>query len=165
MGKWIFISPLFVGMKAEPSQFRIELPPSMKINPSEPVNLDAYAEYKYYLAGDTDKELMIIANKMHDLATQGHSIKVRPHPRYSDLNKVRIFFSETEIENPKLIGIIDPISNSEYVVGSYSTVLSQAYFSGIKIVVDDLACKEQFDKLASLHYILANSNNLRLSQV
>lgn len=156
---------LFETLKAEPTQFRIAIPPSMSINTQLHINKSVYADYKYYLANNTEKEISEISKKMREIQKKGHSIKVRLHPRYSNIDVIKNYFTESEIEFPKDVNIVESISNLEYAIGSYSTVLVQAYLAGKKVIMDDITLKHQYEKLSSLNYILSQKNNQKLSEI
>ena len=95
---------------------------------------------------------------------KGKSVKYRIHPRYTDLNVLRKYVSESEIEIPSEVNILDSISNLEYAVGSFTTVLVQAYLSGKKVLLNDVTFKKRFDQLKDYGYILAKDDVERLSQ-
>ena len=160
-----YYADLFRSLKAEPTQFRVALPSSMKIDTASYKNQECYADYKYYLALYTEEQIKGIVRSMEFAQREGKTVKYRPHPRYSDMELLRKYVKEGEIEMPKEVGIMDSISNLEYAVGSYTTVLSQAYFSGKKVVLDDLTFIEQYEKLKTMKYILAYKDSYRLSQM
>lgn len=154
---------LFKSLKAEPSQFHVALPSSIKIDVNRYLNPSVYADYKYYLAVFSEDQIKSIVNSMKFLKKNGKSIKYRPHPSYSDLNLLRKYVDESEIEYPQKVSIFESVSNLDYAIGSYSTVLSQAYYSGKVVVLDDVTYKERYEKLKSLCYILSHEETLKLS--
>ena len=154
---------LLCSLKAEPTQFRIALPPSIKIDVMAHQDKAAYADYKYYLAIYSEDELKSIVASMAFAKREGKTVKYRPHPRYSDLSLLKKYVSEEEIEMPKQIGILASVSNLEYAVGSYTTVLTQAFFSGKKVLLDDVTFKTQYESLKDRRYILAEKNPQKLS--
>lgn len=146
---------LFKSLKADPTQFRIALPPSLNIKTELHQNSSLYADYKYYLGVCTEEELRSIVESMKPLKKNGKTIKFRPHPRYSDLTILRKYVSENEIEDTQTVGIVDSISNLTFAVGSYSTVLLQAWYSGKKVILDDVTFKFNYDRLFERGYILS----------
>lgn len=154
---------LMKSLKAEPTQFIIALPSSMKIDVERYLNPSVYADYKYYLAIFSEDQIKSIVDSMRCLKQNGKSIKLRPHPAYSDLNLLRKYVDESEIEYPQKVSIFESISNLDYAVGSYSTVLIQAYYSGKGVVLDDVTDKERYEKLKSLCYLLSHEETLKLS--
>lgn len=156
---------LFCKLKAEPSQFRIAIPESISIDTTKYVCEDYYADYKYYLATITEGEIKSIVDSMAFAGRKGESVKYRPHPRYTDMVLLKKYVKEEDIEYPKKVGILESISNLKYAVGSYTTVLNQAFFSGQKVILDDVTYGNQHNKLKSMMYILANKNLCTLSML
>ena len=156
---------LFRELKAEPTQFIVALPESLHINITKHINKDAYADYKYYLAVASESEIKGVVDSMQFAKRNGKKVKFRPHPRYTDINLLRKYVNEEEIEDYKKVGILESISNLEYAVGSYTTVLSQAYFSGKKVILDDVSFKSEYDKLKGMKYILSSKNCPILSEM
>lgn len=159
-----YYANLFRSLKAEPTQFRVALPPSLHINTDAQSNLNAYADYKYYLALYSEEQIAGIVRSMAFAKQEGKTVKYRPHPRYSDLDLLRKYVTEDEIENPAQVGILESVSNLEYAVGSYTTVLSQAYFSGKKVVLDNITYRQQYEDLKKMKYILSEKQCEVLSQ-
>lgn len=151
-------------LNAEPTQFIVAVPSSLKINTAAHLNSACYADYKYYLAADNEVEIQSIVESMAFAKHEGKSVKYRIHPRYTDLSVLKKYVSDADIEYPSEVNIIDSISNLEYAVGSFTTVLLQAYLSGKRVILNDVTFKDRFIKLKEYGYILANSNAERLSQ-
>lgn len=154
---------LLTSLKAEPTQFRIAVPPSLKIDSEEYKNDSVYADYKYYLAGYTEEVVRNIVQSMAFAKQEGKTVKYRPHPRYSDISLLRKYVTDNEIEMPCAVNIQESISNMDCAVGSYTTVMVQAYFSGKKVMMDDVTEKQQYDKLSELQYILSGDGFDKLS--
>lgn len=149
---------LFRFLKAEPNQFIVALPESMHIKCENYKDESCYADYKYYLADNSEIELRSVVKSLSFVKSSGKSMKFRPHPRYTDMNLLRQMIAEEDIEDNNTVSILSSISNCEYAIGSYTTVLSQAYFSGKKVIMDDVTYKDQYDKLKSMGYILAGKD-------
>lgn len=160
-----YYAELFRSLKAEPSQFIVALPESLHIDIKQHINDDVYANYKYYLAVTTEIEMKEIVDSMQFAKRNGKSVKYRPHPRYTDMNQLKKYVNEDEIEDYKKVGILESISNLEYAVGSYTTVLSQAFFSGKKVLLDDVTFKSEYDKLKGMKYILSSKDTIKLSEL
>lgn len=154
---------LFISMRAEKGQFRVSVPPSMKIDSEAHQNPAVYADYKYYLAKFTADEIARIVAAMNHFKEQGATVKYRVHPRYLNLDIITRFVPESDIEDPRKVSIQESVANCHYAVGSYSTVLAQAYVSGKSVILDNVNYKEQFDKLAEYNYWLASEDCARLS--
>ena len=140
-------------MNADPSQFIIELPESMKFDLKNHYFENLYSDFKYYLAIYNEEEIKAIVNAMAFIIRRGFSVKYRPHPNYSDVNLLKKYVSDDEIEFPK-VSILDSISSTKHVVGVYSTVLTQAFFNGQNVIIDDVAFRSQYNALKDLQYIL-----------
>ena len=153
---------LFIEMCAEPNQFYIELPLSMKFDKRDYQDSEQFADYKYYLANYSEEEIASIVKEMEFARKNEKRVKFRPHPHYSDLDLLRKYVPEEEIEFPN-VDILVSLSNCGYVVGLYSTVLVQAYFNNIKVILDDVTYKEKCNKLSEIKYILADKVSERLS--
>lgn len=154
---------LFKSLKAEGTQFRIAVPESMIINCECYKNVNYYSDYKYYLAECSESEIRSIVDSMKFAEMRGESVKYRPHPRYTNLVLLRKCVPEKDIEMCNDVPILYSISNCKYAVGSYSTVLSQAFFSGKKVILDDITYKKQYEKLKNMNYILSEKVNNVLS--
>lgn len=155
---------LFKELHAEPSQFKVAVPSSLRIDCNAHKNSSVYADYKYYLAANTEEDIKSIVTSMAFAKREGKTVKYRIHPRYTDLNVLRKYVGDDEIELPKDVSIFESISNMEYAVGSYTTVLLQAYMSGKKILLDDVTYKKRFEQLKEYGYILAKDDMERLSE-
>ena len=154
---------LLKSLGAEDSQFKIAVPASIKIEVSKYQSTECYADYKYYLAFFNEEEIQSVVNSMQFVKRNGETVRYRPHPRYSDINLLRKYVQEEEIEYPKDVNILSSISNLKYAIGSYTTVLNQAYFSGKGVICDDVTFKKQYDKLKELKYIMASISLPKLS--
>jgi len=154
---------LLKSLKAEPTQFRIALPPSMNIDTNNYNNPKAYADYKYYLAIFDEEQIRSIVESMAFVKKDGKSVKYRPHPRYSDVDLLKKYVAEDEIENPKAVSIQESVANLGCAVGSYTTVMVQAYFSGKQVMMDDVTFSVQYARLKELQYILSDDNFDKLS--
>ena len=153
---------LFLALNAEPSQFEIALPPSMKFDPNDNLNMEVYADFKYYLGEYTEDEIKNIVFSMDFAKNEGKTVKFRPHPNYSDISLLKKYVPDERIEMPS-VNIISSISNLKYAVGVDSTVLCQAYFNGKDVIIDDVTFKSRVEVLSSLDYILIDKVKNRLS--
>lgn len=154
---------LFTSMNAESKQFIVEIPHSLIIDTQKYMNKKDYADYKYYLAIYNEKEIKSIVQSLSFVGLKGETVKFRPHPRYSNIKLLEKYVGEEQIEYPKEVSILSSVSNLKYAVGSFSTVLNQAFFSGKAVICDDVTFKEQYEKLVELDYILAKNSLASLS--
>lgn len=145
---------LFTQMMAPKEQFIAELPPFMAIQPSNYLDAKIKSDYTYYLASYDDEQIKSIVNSMEFAKEQGKIVKYRPHPRYSDINLLRKYVDESNIEYPKNVDIMVSVANTSCAVGVYTTVLNQAYHAGKKVIIDDINFPEYYGKLKELRYFL-----------
>ncbi len=160
-----FYVELFRTERCAYNQFIIEVPPSLKIDKDKYKRTDCYADYKYYLWEDNRERLERIYDAFNDLRIKGKSVKFRLHPRYCDINNVSKIIPVEEIENPADVTIMESVSNTSFVVGFLTTVMAQAYYSGIPLIIDDVAYKEDFEKAREYSYMLVSKDLPLLSSV
>lgn len=156
---------LFIDLKAEKTQFKISMPPSMRIDTSAHINDAVYADYKYFIASVTEEQVKSIVESMMFAVNAGKRVKYRLHPRINNLNLLLQYIAPDDIEDPQKVSITDSISNCSVAVGSYSTVLNQAYCSGRSVLLDDITFKDQYERLADLRYWLIGEGCPRLSEM
>ena len=154
---------LFRSLNAAPDQFVVELPESMKFDVERHFVKECYADFKYYLGYYSEEEIAAIVKAMEPIIKSGKTVKFRPHPNYSDMGLLRKYVSEEQIELPQ-VNILESISSTANVVGVYSTVLTQAYFNGQNVIIDDISCRNQYESLKDLDYILIDKVKNRLSE-
>lgn len=152
---------LFVSMRADKEQFVVEVPRSLRIENDG--SIEKKYDYTYYLAAATDEELGTIAGKLKKLNDCGKRISVRPHPRYSDISKIRAHFPFANIEDLKAVTIEESLLQTDAAVAICSTVLYQAYCNGITAVIDDISSPAQFAKLQELQYAMLSLEHCLLS--
>lgn len=157
-----FYRDLFVSLRADPMQFRVELPPSMQ--PWNTDGVEKSVDYTYYLQAEDRAMLEKIAQALHTLRQQGCTVAVRPHPRYSDRNEICALFSGIEVENGSEISIQTSILRTRHVISRFSTVLYQAYINHVPIVIDDRTDPEEFRQLAELRYQMLSVPHALLSE-
>lgn len=71
------------------------MPESMKIQKQDDVCVQY--DYTYYLAAENKETLQIISQAMATLYNKGLRISVRPHPRYTDMQRVKEMFEYTAV--------------------------------------------------------------------
>lgn len=156
---------LFLELKAANDQFIIDVPESLKIDCSKFEN-DAYkSDFKYYLCRYNSEQLRSIVTSMEGIKNKGNKVVYRPHPFWSDIEVLESIVDKDSIEYPKQVSIQESISNTDYAVGSYTTVLTQAFYSGKQVVLDDITYKEEFDRLKDLSFSFDDTNSIRLSKI
>lgn len=156
---------LFLSLRAEQNQFKVSVPPSLKIDLVKNYNEKSYADYKYYLAEYNEEQIKAIKGVLSFVKGEGKTIKFRLHPRYMDSKLIEKCFDPDEIEDPYKVTIVESIASCKYAVGCYSTVLAQAYLSGRDVILDDVAYAEIFKKLSEYGYWLIEKKLPRLSEM
>lgn len=159
-----YYKDLFIKLKAFPDQFITAMPPFMKIDIECYKNNAVHSKYKYFLARYTEDELKSIVNSMKTVSN-GERVTYRPHPRYSNIELLEKYVPKDCIEFPSDINIMESLANCDTAVGCYTTVLNQAYHSGINVILDDVAFPDSFRKLAELEYVLLDKKLKRISEI
>lgn len=156
---------LFMDLKADSKQFVIEIPKSFRIDIEKEYAGEYYADYKYYLQIYDENQLRSIINSMNFAVSLGLIVKYRPHPRFSDIQLLEKLVPKESIEYPREVPIVNSIASSKYIVGSFSTVLNQAYYSGKDVIFDDVTYHKEYNKLKELRYIFSSMEDKRLSTI
>ena len=156
---------LFIDLKAAPNQFSVMVPSSLVIDTKAYNNINSYADFKYYLDYYSDDEIHSIVESLIFVKEIGASVKFRPHPRYSNIQLLKKYVNDEDIEYPKDVNIMESISNLKWAVGSSTTALLQAYYSGKGVVCDDVTYTKQYEQLKEHEWILSNVDSKRLSNI
>lgn len=119
----------------------------------------------YYFSDETQECAEKIHSVFQEFENAGLKCKIRPHPRFSDTEMLKRVFADMVIENPINYSLADSITDSLYTVGLNTTVLSQAYFSGKKVVIDDISMRKQYLELKEKEYIMLNRPHVLLTDV
>lgn len=134
---------LYIDLRADPNQFIIEIPPGLRIDVEESFDPSKYATYKYYLQRPSLMELKDIIASLRPLKEAGFSIKYRPHPIFTDISMLNELLSPDDIEQPSDVDARVSVASTDYAIGSYSTVLLQAYLCGKGVLIDDITYKDR----------------------
>ncbi len=153
---------LFTKERAAAGQFVVERPDSLHFDISQHKGSIPHCDFKYMLF--ENEKLEDVCRTMQQLMRKGYSIKLRPHPSYTDRDKLKKLVDLEDIEDPK-IPIADSVCNTDVVISLNSTVLLQAQFSGIEIAIDDYNSVYAYQKMKDLEYILVNKPHKRLSEI
>lgn len=144
----------YIELRANPNQFVVEVPPALRIDVTKKYDKNEFATYKYYLGEQSREELISIIESLKVLKQNGYSLKYRPHPRYTNMDDINQLLEPEEIENPSKVDTEVSIASSDYVIGSYSTVLLQGYLCGKGVLIDDITYKDRIEKQKKARYIL-----------
>lgn len=122
----------------------------------------------YYMSGNTDyypENLESIKNALVTLSENGLRVKIRPHPRWSDMKMIQRLFDGFDIEQASEKTLSDSISETRWILGTFSTVLLQAFYAGKTVVLDDVSNPAYFSKLEEFQYIMVKKPHLLLSEL
>lgn len=153
---------LFRTMRAEPTQFRVEVPDSLRFQVTQ-IPEKCY-DYTVYLGAEGREALIKLHEVLSALKAQGASVNVRPHPRYTDKEILSQLYTDMHIEDTSSETIEMSVLKSRAVISQFSTVLLQAHYNGIPVVIDDITNPERFAKLEELRYIMLNVEHKLLSE-
>ena len=100
----------------------------------------------YYLSGQSKNYILKLGGLLETLEKRGKKCKVRPHPRNLQYTKeILNSFNHIRIENSKEVSMKDSLASTQYAVGLNTTVLSEAYIEGRKVVIDDISDPGHFE--------------------
>lgn len=150
---------LFIKLYADQNQWKIYVPSCFKLSNNCEKNYD----FKYYLGEESEEELIKICNIMKYLKNLGYKVTVRPHPIYSNNRWIKKYFDFDLVENGKTIQ--ESLSESKAVISLYSTVLKQAYYNNITIIIDNITNPDKFFKLEELDYVILKNKHKKLSDI
>jgi len=153
---------LFKSLRADKSEYVVEIPSCFKLDNARREFNGTLVDYKYYLWGN--EKIDEIAKGLHQLKSDGYSIKVRPHPSFTDPDKLKGYFSKDEIEDCSVSTEVSLVGTKN-AISLYSTVLLQAYLSGINVIIDNLNFPDEYTKLRELKYILIGKDHERFSEI
>ncbi len=154
---------VFAAFGACPEQFEVSTPKCLQ--KIEPRNIKKAFEFTYYLGGDPDEVLPIVRAALDKLVARGYVCVVRPHPRWSNMELVKKVFEGISIQDPGTVTIDESLLLTKNAVSLYSTVLIQAFYNDVDVVIDDLSCPEKFKVLESYKYIMLNKPHILLSEL
>ncbi len=117
----------------------------------------------YYLSDETEASVYKLKQVFDILQKYGKRCKVRPHPRFSNLSLIQKIFQEQEVEDTRSVSIEKSLDSTYLVISMCSTVISQAYYSGKKVVIDDLTDPKMFAELEQADTVFIKEANMRLS--
>lgn len=150
-------------MKADKNQFVIEVPTSLKFD-KELIRSQIF-DYTYYLGAESEDVLKKISEILNQLFVNGKKISVRIHPRYSNIEIVRELFPYANIEDSKKVSIEESLFQTGAAISLYSTVLNQALYNSIPIIIDNVSNPYNYKKLNDLGYICLYKKHRLLSDI
>lgn len=156
---------LFYDLRANKSLFLIENKLLTNIINYKEIKVLNKIHYKFYLAYETKESLNILHNIVECFLKNNLSVKLRPHPKYTNLKMLNSYFGNELIENYLDIDIITSIVNSKNVIAVGSTVLYQAYLLKVPIIIDDLSNTMRYKYFKNNKCIIFTKNHQLLSEI
>lgn len=151
---------LFISLNARPEQFIAECPAMFRIDRE---NSEIKYFCTYYLADESDEELINIIKCLRFIKSKGKSVAVRVHPRSVNSKHVQELLKGFVIEDNKNIPIEQSLASTEYAISLYSTVLAQAAQNRIKVVIDNVSKPKKYLQLEELGYVMLKKKPILLS--
>ena len=159
---------LFKWARADKSQFIIYTPEILSKNEKTGNNIADY-DYTYYMTGTAEgivENYNAIYKALTILQEHGLRIKVRPHPRWSDMNIINALFRDSEIDiETSAITMKKSLERTKGAIGIMSTTLLEAQRCGKTIVLDDISNPNLYDELEKRLYILFDKPHSILSDL
>jgi hypothetical protein len=119
----------------------------------------------YYFSAETRECAERIAAVFRELESYHLRCKIRAHPRFSDHAMLAEVFAGIAIEDTTTHTLAESITESLYSVGLNTTVLSEAYFSGKKVAIDDVSDPEQYESLKDRGFIMMSRPHALLTEL
>ena len=158
-----YYADMFVGFGASPEQFEVSIPQCLqKIEDS---GAEKSIDFTYYVGGFPGEDLLTIRAACDKLIAKGYVCEVRPHPRWSDIEEIKRVFQGISIQDTSSVSIEMSIVKTNNVIGLCSTVLLQAFYNDVNVVIDDLSCPDKFKMLEKYQYIMLNKPHKVLSEI
>ena len=158
-----YYKKLLLTMRADRSQFIVEIPASLKFD-GEWIRTQKY-DYTYYLGAESEEVLRKISKILKKLYEDGKQISIRPHPRYSNIDLVKKIFDFVYVEDTNYLSIEQSLFQSGAAISLYSTVLNQALCNSIPIIIDNISNPKNFYRLKELGYICLYKEHTLLSEL
>lgn len=149
-------------LRAESSQFIVEKPSVVDLAVEK--YLDKKYTLTYYLQNESEDELVNIKNALIGTGIPINKMCIRYHPRVGNKILIASVFDGFMIEDPNKVSLSDSLSITYNAVSLFSSVLYQAYESGINIIIDDESNAEKYLLLKELDYIMLSKPHKLLSQ-
>lgn len=149
-------------LRVPDGQFVIEKPRSMSFAQETDKKT---VDYTYYLIDEKGKCLESVVAAMRTLQAKGFSVVLRPHPRWTDVKRVKHLCGNLALEDYNTMTIEDSIRRTRYAIASHSTTLNQAYYNGVGVVIDDISNREHYEGLAAREYIMLSKSHKLLSEL
>lgn len=117
--------------------------------------------------GNYTENIIEILDILNRFASSGKIVRIRPHPRWTNLEKLKKRCEGTQIiiEDTNSISAEESLNTTNYVVGYCSTILLQALYMKKTVVIDDYTNSLGYKELVDGEYILLHKKHLLLSEL
>lgn len=163
----MYYKNLFTRVYAWANEF---IPYKPRIFDFHETNRETVSYATYYLQGSLDggyvENLDKIIEVLSMLVVKGKIVRVRPHPRWSNLEEVNNICKKHGIivENFREVSIEKSLMSTENAISVFSTVLLQALFSDFTaVIIDNISNPYMYEQLVQADYIILKKNHLLLS--
>lgn len=147
-------------LRAEPTQFIIELPKGLIYQEASSVRANGAT---YYLQNQDIRQMLQIKELLESLQID---YRVRPHHIWTEMDELRRVFEASHIEDAHDVPIEESILKSEVLISWCSTVLFQGYVNEKRTVVDNVSNPVLIERMKDSDYImLAEGRSELLSNV
>ena len=154
---------LFCSMRCEKKQFRVEKPEAVMLPKYQNKQNKKY-HYTFYLQEETSASIKELKKICSILVNSNFKIVIRPHPEFCNIDW-KHYFPGVQIQDSKKVSLEESLSETEAVISRNSTVLYQAFYLKIPVIIDDCTIPEQFKMLQNLQYIMLKKEHALLSEV
>lgn len=161
-----FYEQLFTALRSS-CQFETYMPEKLKLDLRLLPNKEDYPYYAtYYSVGINTKEALKKVSEIFSLLEEkGLRCILRPHPRYADKALLSEIFREDQLQDARKVSLLTSLNETYCIIAICSTVLSEAYYGGKPIVIDDYTNPEQFLQVQDKEYIMLSKPHMLLSEL
>lgn len=117
----------------------------------------------YYLGSESDLTLERLGKLFCELQAAGLKCQVRRHPRRQNHKQVACHFDKDQIQDPTEVTIDESITQSKYIASLNSTVMSEAFYGGKTIILDDWTDPPKYESYVSRRGISVTMYHMLLS--
>lgn len=154
---------LLTDLRCDPSQFIIEIPYSVRMPNYRKNEVQEY-DYTFYLQDETSDSISRLQEICKIMKNKGYSLCIRLHPRFLNIDCSELKRYAT-LQMPSNVSMEESFSKTKNVIAKFSTVLYQAWYLGIPIIMDDYTIPGLYESLESRHSVLLLKNHKKLSTV
>lgn len=155
---------IFKELGCETNSFKIAIPEVLELKDFNKFGEKKY-DYTFYLQIETSKSLLKYKEIIKLLKNKGYKVSVRPHPLYENMIEKNLKEINIDIQYYKSLPLSQSLSITKNVVAKNSTVLYQAWYKGVNIVIDDITRPDIFEMLKKQEYIMLKKKHKLLSEV